>query len=80
MIDSTTHERITVHPDGDAGPYMIVPVDQRNAIEVLLKQYQVQFWVDDDAISLNGKPEVAVVNFGRGADVSGIQELLDGAD
>ena len=79
MIDSTTQARITVSTGGDAGPYIMVPLDQLEAVEGVLRNRGISYWVDADAISLDGKPEIAVVNLGRGADVGQVQRLLDAA-
>jgi hypothetical protein len=77
MKDVTTREGISVSSDGSAGPYIMVPVSQLEAVRQLLGQYHVPFTVDDDAISLNGEPEVAVVNLGRGGDAKKVQQILD---
>jgi hypothetical protein len=79
VIDSTTQERIIVSSDGTAGPYLVVPLDQLEFVESMLREHQVPFWVDADAVSLNGKPEITVVNFGPGVDASRVQQLLDAA-
>ena len=39
----------------------------------------LKYWVDEDAISLDGKPEVTVVNLGRDSDAKAIQKILDNA-
>src|SRR5436309_1965978 len=77
MIDSTNQERLIVCADGDAGAYLMVPLDQLEAVKALLRGNHISFWVDADAISVNGKPEIAVVNFGRGATAPELQRLLD---
>jgi hypothetical protein len=79
MIDSTTHNPITVSTDGNAGPYLMVPLDQLDKVTTLLAHHDVLFWVDDDAISLDGKPEIAVVNLGRSTNVTHVQRVLDQA-
>ncbi len=79
MNDSTTHARVAVSTDGDAGPYIMVPLDQLDAVAEMLKTGGIAFWVDADAISLNGKPAIAVINFGRGTDAQQVQGLLDAA-
>lgn len=79
MIDSTNQERVVVSTDGSAGPYIMVPFDQLEAVKSILQKNKVPFWVDADAISLDGKPEIAVVNLGRGASASQVQQLLDAA-
>lgn len=80
MNDSETQERIVVHTEGTGGPYIMVPLDQLAAIEEVLRKDQVSYWVDSDAISLDGKPAVIVINLGRGTDVNRVQSLLDDAN
>lgn len=77
MIDSITRERIVIHTEGTSGPYLMVAQEQLEALTNALRDRNVPHWVDEDAISLDGEPAVAVVNLGRGADVSAVQSLLD---
>lgn len=77
MIDSETEERIVVHTEGTGGPYLMVPLDQLDAVETVLRNNRIKYWVDSDAISLDGKPAVIVINLGRGADPVPVQALLD---
>jgi hypothetical protein len=77
MIDTTTHKRLYVSTDGEAGPYIMVPVGQLEQVSALLDANKVRYWVDEEAISLDGKPEVAVINLGRQSDAEKIQRLLD---
>jgi len=77
MIDSITQERIVVYTEGTGGPYFMVANDQLEAVVEALRQHRVAHWVDDDAISLDGEPAVAVINLGRGTDVSAVQQILD---
>ena len=79
MIDSETRERIVVSAEGTGGPYIMVPLDQVADIEGILRGDKIPFWVDSDAISLDGEPAIIVVNLGRGADVNRVQQLLDAA-
>ena len=78
MIDATTHQRLRVSTDGTAGPYIMVPVSQLDDVKALLHDRHVNYWVDENAISLDGKPEIAIVNLGRGANASAVQTVLDG--
>ena len=80
MIDSETRARVVVHIEGTGGPYIMVPLDQVANIEDILRDNGVSFWVDSDAISLDGKPAISVINLGRGADVARVQDLLDAAN
>jgi hypothetical protein len=77
MTDVVSKKPLRVSTDGTAGPYIMVPVVQLDDIKRLLERNHVRFSVDENAISLNGAPEVAVVNLGRSADASSIQRILD---
>jgi hypothetical protein len=79
MIDTTTHRPIHVSTDGDAGPYIMVPFAQLACVKTILDRGRVSYWVDAHAISLDGKPEIAIVNLGRGVDATQVQRLLDAA-
>ena len=77
MIDTTTRQPLSVSADGDAGPYIMVPVAQLDKVRALLEANKGPFWVDEEAISLDGKPEIAVINLGRGSNSATVQGLLD---
>jgi hypothetical protein len=79
MTDATTNRPIRVSADGTAGPYILVPVSQLDDIVALLRQAGFVFWVDENAISMDGKPAIAVVNLGRGTDAVRVQAILDSA-
>ena len=70
-------ERIEVSVDGIAGPYIIIPLDQLERVETLLKSNSVGYWVDSGAISLDGSPYYSIVNLGRQGDGDFVQQLLD---
>ncbi len=77
MIDSMTNKPLCVSTDGTAGPYIMVPVSQLADLRTLLDGHQIRYSVEEEAISLDDSPEIAVVNLGRGADVSAVQNILD---
>ena len=79
MKDSSTEERIAVVQDGDANPYIMVPVRQISQVRALLDADKIPYWVDEDAISLDGQPAITVVNLGHRADPVAVQNLLDSA-
>lgn len=79
MIDTSTKKPLYVSTAGDAGPYIMVPVRQVDGVRALLDGNNVPYWVDQQAVSLDGKPEVTVVNLGRGADPAAVQNILDNA-
>ncbi len=77
MIDAITQERIVVHTEGAAGPYLMVANEQLDSVVEALRNHKVSHWVDEDAISLDDEPAVAVVNLGRSANVPAVQRILD---
>lgn len=80
MIDSQPRKKIKVSGGGTAGPpYIIVPVDQLARIQQSLDQYQIQYWVDSDSISLDGDPAVTFINLDDSEDAKKIQAILDDA-
>lgn len=78
MTNSTTQTPLRVSTDGTAGPYIMVPVSRLDEVRQSLDNRRIGYWVDENVISLNGAPEVAVVNLGRGGQASVVQTILDG--
>lgn len=79
MIDEMTKDQLRISTDGIAGPYLMVPLTQLARVRERLDRHSIRYWVDADAISLDGRPAVVVVNFGRAGDAVRIQALLDEA-
>ena len=79
MIDEMTKDTLRVSTDGIAGPYLMVPVTQLDAVLAVLDRHKVRYWVDADAISLDNEPAITVVNFGRSGKADRIQAILDEA-
>lgn len=77
MIDLSTKKPLCVSTDGNAGPYIMVPVQQLDDLRTLLDDNNILYSVDQDAISLDGKPEIAVVDLGHGSDAASVQNILD---
>jgi hypothetical protein len=77
MKDVTTKKSLYVSTDGNVGPYIMVPVSQLDTMRQLLNQHHIRYSVDENAISLNGEPEVAIINLGRGGDAKRVQQILD---
>lgn len=80
MRDVTTKEPLYVSTDGTAGPYIMVPVTQLEELRSLLDRHQIRYEVDEDVISLNDEPEVAIVNLDRSQDAGRVQKILDSVD
>jgi hypothetical protein len=79
MIDVTTQEPLSVSTAGEAGSFLLLPVQQLDEICALLDAHNVSYWVDEEAISVDGDPETTVINFSYRTDPSMIQKLLDDA-
>lgn len=77
MTDATTKTPLRVSTEGTAGPYLRVPVSQLAEVRRLLDSRRISYWVGENAISLDGAPEVAVINLGRGGDAAAVQTVLD---
>jgi hypothetical protein len=77
MTDTTTNKRILVSGGGSTGPYLMVPLKQLEEVRRLLDEHRIGSWVDENAISLDGQPAVAFVNFGRGTAGQTVQAILD---
>jgi len=78
MIDTTTKEPLYVSTDGTAGPYIMVPLSQLDDVTRVLTGHRIRFWTDENAVSLDGSPYIAVVNLGRDGDAEAVQAILDG--
>jgi hypothetical protein len=79
MTDATTQERLQVSTDGTVGPYIMVPVSQLDEVKRLLDSRPIRYWVEENAISWEGAPYVAVINLGREGDADAVQAILDSA-
>jgi hypothetical protein len=77
MIDSLTQKPIQVGDDDDAGPYIVVLLDQLGLVTKLLDEAGYHYDVDEEALSINKGPYTTIVNLGRHADARAVQKLLD---
>jgi len=77
MIDLQTQQEIRVSTDGNAGPYLMVPVVQLPQVLASLDLHKIRYWVDSNAVSLDGKPAIVVINFGRNGNAESVQNILD---
>ena len=55
----------------------MVPVDQLGFVRTLLDRHEIRYWVESDAISLGGKPEIAIINLVLVGDSGRVQRILD---
>ncbi len=79
MTDTTTRRPIRVSTDGTSGPYIMISVELLEKVKRLLGENGIPHWVDHNAISVDGRPAVTVINLGRRADSRRVQDLLDDA-
>ena len=77
MTDAITKTPLRVSTDDPTLPYIEAPVGQIDEIRALLSSRGIRFWVDEDVISFNGGPQLALINLSRGADAAAIQAILD---
>ena len=79
MTDVVTQKPLLVSADERVGPYVDVPVSQLDELQRLLDSRRISYWVEEEVISLDGGPEIATIDFGRGADAAVVQAILDSA-
>jgi hypothetical protein len=79
MLDQRTKNPLRVKSDTIAGPFLSLPLAQLAAVREVLDRHAISYWADSEAISLDGKPPVIVINFGRKGDAARIQAALDEA-
>ena len=68
---------LVVSTDGTSGPYITVTTDQLKPVIQALQAQGIAFEVDDNAVMLDGRPALSVIDLGHGADVERVQEILD---
>ena len=79
MMDQTTHKPFRIKSDEIAGPFLMLPLSELDRVRDALDRHSIRYWVDSEAISLDGKPAKIVINFGRTGDAERIQAVLDEA-
>jgi len=55
----------------------MVPVDRLEEVKRILDAHGHHYWVDKNAISSGGRPAVALINLGHGADIRAVEQLLE---
>lgn len=77
MIDAATRQPLQVIDGGQAGPYLVIRIDQLDPVLAALDEASVDYWVDEEAVSVDGDPEVTFVNFSEDTNRQSLQHLLD---
>jgi hypothetical protein len=79
MIDTETQAPLKISTDGDAGPYLMVPLNQVPAVHHVLEENGIAHAIAEDAIQWDDRPAIAIIDFDVRADVARIQAILDAA-
>jgi hypothetical protein len=79
MTDTTTQKSIRVEPVTAGGALIDVSESQLPAVVQVLDAHQVQYWVHNQMMSINGSPYMALVQISRREDPRAVQALLDAA-
>lgn len=54
----------------------MVAVSQLGEVKRLLESKRIRYWIEENAISWEGAPYVAVINLGRDGDADAVQAIL----
>jgi len=79
MIDPPPESKLRVTSGGDAGPYIMLPVQEVERVRKLLDSIDTHYWVDESSVSLDGNPPVTVINLAPETNEEVVQRLLDSA-
>ena len=77
MIDTVHRKPIKVETNWGVESYIDVPLEQLNGVKALLDANQVSYWVDEEVLSIDDGPEIALVMLDEHTDVEMVQRLLD---
>lgn len=77
MTDAITKKPLRVSTESTMGPYIMTPVSRMDEIQRLLDSRGIRYSVEENVISMDGGPEIGVINFGREEDTAAIQAILD---
>jgi len=76
MLDDYKKQPFTVSTDGDAGPYLMVPPAQVEAVQLAFSKHKVSHAIEYDVSQNAGTGVLTVFNFGNSADVARIERIL----
>jgi hypothetical protein len=77
MHDGFDGDNVDVRLDEICGPYIMIAPANIERVEALLAASGIPFLLEDGDNRCKGTPEAAVIEFGKGADVARIQQVLD---
>ena len=77
MINTSTRKPLSVRPYGSFNAFISLPLTQLDEVTALLKANEIPHWVDDEALSVDGKPEVIWIYLEKISDMAAAQRILD---
>jgi hypothetical protein len=77
MRTTLADSQLLVSTDGMAGPYIIVTPEQVEPVTRALQAQNIRFETDDDAVMLDGRPALLVIDLKPDVDVDRVQSILD---
>lgn len=77
MPNTTSDRPAYISSEGESVSCIIVPLSQLDTVTSLLDANDVPYWVDEESLSIDGKPEVTFINLDDRSDPENIRRLLD---
>jgi len=77
MGESAQSHHMKVLNEAGVEPYIVLPVSKLDRVTSLFDANKVSYWVDEEAISINGRPEIVYVTLAQRSDPEMVQRLLD---
>jgi hypothetical protein len=77
LIDTVTRKPIEVETDSWVEPQTSVPLVQLKQITDLLDANGIFYWVDEEVLSIDDGPEIALITLDYRTDTTRVQRLLD---
>ena len=77
MTNPKTKRRVTVWPDLEVGPWVIVPISGLSQVQALLDENQVRYTLSELTITIDDNPPTKKINLARGTAPETVQQLLD---
>jgi hypothetical protein len=77
MTSTTTKKPILISINKNALPHIMVPLAQLEQLRTLLDASDIHYWVDEYAISIDGKPEITFVNLRQKNIPDAVRQCLD---
>ena len=77
MTDMVTKKPIEVDVSDGGYAGLLLPYEQLDQLRALFDANKIEYWVEDEVLSVNDGPETAFVELSRRSDPQVVQRLLD---